>query len=246
MISIKTKEDIKTLSKSGSICWFVLSQIIKKIRPGIATIELDKMAQRIIDARGGTPSFLGYQGYPGSICVSVNDELVHGIPGSKIIREGDVVGVDVGVNYKGRYTDCAATIVVGKMNEETRRLVMGVKDALDYSLKIIRPGIRVGDIENACGLILKRHNLSPVMSLSGHGVGFAVHEDPSIRSNGSKGKGQEVKEGMVFAIEPMASLGSGDVYQAKDGWTIKTKDKSLTAHFEKTVAVTKTGIKILT
>ena len=192
MISIKTKEEIKTLAKSGAISFFVLNQVIKKIRPGLATSELDKMAHRIIKARGAQPSFLNYQEYPASICVSINDELVHGIPGPRIIKNGDVVGVDVGVNYNGMYTDCAATCVVGKATEDVRRLIEGVKQALSDSIKAVKPGRRVGDIESACGQTLAKFKLAPVLSLSGHGVGYAVHEEPSIRSDGRAGKGDRM------------------------------------------------------
>lgn len=246
MISIKTKEEIKTLKKSGAICSFVLNQITRRIRPGMATIELEKMANRIIEARNAKPSFLNYNKYPNSICISINDELVHGIPGSRIIEKGDVVGVDVGVSYNDMFTDCAATIVVGKPTKEKKKLLDGVRSALEASMGATRPGNKIGDIEYACGKELEKYSLSPVLSLSGHGVGYAVHEDPSIMSDGKQGTGETIKEGMVFAIEPMAALGGGGVFQAGDGWTIKTRDGSLTAHFEKTVVVTSGGCKILT
>lgn len=246
MITIKTKDEVRTLMKSGAICDFVLKETLKHIKPGVATIELDKIANRIMSARNAEPSFLDYEGYPNSICVSINDELVHGIPGPTIIKSGDVVSVDVGVKYNEMFTDCASTVVVGKPDEDTKRLVEGVKKSLDAAISAVRPGRTVGDIEYASGEQLKKFGLSPIMSLSGHGVGYAVHEDPAIMSNGKPGSGQELKEGMVLAIEPMASLGKGRVYQGKDGWTVKTSDGSLTAHFEKSVAVTKNGCKILT
>lgn len=246
MISIKTKEEIKKLSKSGAICSFVLNQLSRRVKPGMATVELEKMANRIIEARDATPSFLNYNSYPSSICISINDELVHGIPGARIIKRGDIIGIDVGVVYDGMYTDCAMTIVVGKPNDDAKRLLTGVRSALEASIKAVKPGNRIGDIEYASGEELRKYHLSPVLSLSGHGVGYSVHEEPSIRSDGKKGGGEMIEEGMVFAIEPMAALGGGDVYQAGDGWTIKTKDQSLTAHFEKTVVVTNRGCKILT
>jgi len=246
MISIKTKEEIKKLAKSGAICSFVLNQLSRRIKPGMATIELEKMANRIIEARNATPSFLNYNNYPSSVCISINDELVHGIPGSRIIKRSDVIGIDVGVIYDGMYTDCALTVVVGKPDDEVKRLINGVRSALDASIKAVKLGSRIGDIEHACGEELRKFHLSPVLSLSGHGVGYNVHEEPSIKSDGREGKGELIREGMVFAIEPMAALGSGEVYQAGDGWTIKTNDQSLTAHFEKTVVVTNRGCKILT
>lgn len=246
MISIKSKDEIKTLIKSGAICDFVLRQTLKKVKPGIATIELDKIAYRIIEARNAKPSFLDYEGYPNSICISINDELVHGIPGPRIIKKGDVVGIDVGVEYQGMFTDCAATIIVGSPEKKSQKLLEGVRKALDASIEAVKPDAKIGDIEFASGNVLKQYDLSPVLSLSGHGVGYAVHEEPSIMSDGKRGAGATLKEGMVLAIEPMAALGSGKVFQMPDGWTIKTKDQSLTAHFEKTVVVTQNGCKILT
>lgn len=246
MISIKSKEEIKKLAKSGAICSFVLNQISRRIKPGMATAELEKMANRIIEARNAAPSFLNYNNYPSSICISINDELVHGIPGPRIIKRGDVVGIDVGVIYEGMYTDCAMTVSVGKPSADIKRLLDGVRFALEASMAATKPGNKIGDIENACGEALRKFRLSPVLSLSGHGVGYNVHEEPSIKSDGSRGSGDTIKEGMVFAIEPMASLGGAEVYQGGDGWTIKTSDKSLAAHFEKTVVVTNRGCKILT
>lgn len=246
MISIKTKDDIKKLRKSCDICSFVRRQILQKIRPGIPTIELDKIAHRIIEARGAVPSFLNYRGYPNSICVSINDELVHSIPGPRIIEDGDLVSIDIGVVYEGMFSDCAATKIVGEKTDEQKRLVDGVKEALRQSVQAVKPGNKIGDIESACGATLAKYNLSPVMTLSGHGVGYAVHEDPSIKSDGEANRGPILKAGMVLAIEPMASLKSGAVITGRDGWTVSTRDGSLSAHFEDTVLVTQKGFEILT
>jgi len=246
MISIKTPDEIKTIAQGGAIAAFTLKQLAKRVKPGILTIELDQIARRIIAARGAEPSFLGYQGYPAAICVSINDEVVHGIPSGRKIKSGDLVSIDVGIKYKNHYSDAALTVFVGNVSKDAKRLVLGVKEALREAIKIVKPGIRVGDIENKTGEILKKFKLSPVMELSGHGVGNAVHEEPSIRCDGTKKTGAEITEGMVLAIEPMAALGSGKVYIENDGWTVKSADHSLTAHFEHTICVTKKGSKILT
>jgi methionyl aminopeptidase len=246
MINIKTQEEISKIAKSGKIAGFVLKQLPKYIKPGITTHELDKIARRIIESRNAKPSFLDYQGYPASTCISINDELVHGIPSNKIIRKGDLVKVDVGVNYEGYHSDTAITVFVGRPDEETLRLINGVKQALFESIKVLKPGIKVGLIEKTTGDTLRKFGLSPVLSLSGHGVGREIHEEPSIRSDGDEKKGDIVKKGMVFAIEPMATLGNGLVKTAADRWTVKTSDHTLAAHFEHTVEVTSNGFKILT
>ena len=246
MITIKSNQEIKNLHLSGAIASFVLKQVIKNIKPNITTLELDIIAQRIIKARSARPSFLGFEGYPSAICVSINDEVVHGIPSNRKIISGDVVGVDVGVEYLGMYSDVAATISVGKPNGQNQKLINGVREALAKAISLYRRGMRVGDIEYITGQTLKKYNLSPVLTLSGHGVGYAVHEEPAIRSDGKPSTGEMLEPGMVLAIEPMACLGSGDVCQGKDGWTIRTKDGQNAAHFEHTVVVTKGSLKILT
>lgn len=246
MINIKTKEEINKIAKSGKIASFVLKELQKNIRPGVTTSELDKIANRIITSRGAQASFLNYQGFPASTCISINEEVVHGIPSNKKIKNGDLVKVDVGVNYEGLHSDTAMTYSVGKPSQEALRLMEGVKTSLMEAIAVIRPGIKVGLIEKRTGEILKKYKLSPVLTLSGHGVGREIHEEPAIRSDGKENDGEVVKEGMVFAIEPMATLGSGRVKTCSDGWTIKSKDNTLAAHFEHTVVVTPTGSKILT
>lgn len=246
MINIKTKEEISKIAKSGKIAAFVLKEIQKNIRPGITTSELDKIAYRIITSRGAVPSFLNYQNFPASTCISVNEEVVHGIPSNKIIRQGDLVKVDVGVKYELYHSDTAITFFVGKPDQDELRLITGVRNALYDSIDVIRPGIRVGLIEQKTGETLKKYGLSPVMTLSGHGVGKQIHEEPAIMCDGDENEGEIVKEGMVFAIEPMATLGNGKVKTASDKWTIVSVDNTKAAHFEHTVVVTRTGAKILT
>jgi len=247
MITLKTKKDLKILSRAGEINAFALKQIAKNVKIGVTTLELDHIAQRTIRARGGEPSFLGYRGYQFALCVSINTEVVHGIPSaSRMIKSGDVVGLDLGIKYLNRYTDAALTIVVGKKTKEIEHLIAGTREALKGALAKVRPGVRVGEIEFETGRILAKYGLSPVLALCGHGVGYAVHEEPSIKSDGRKNSGPVLDEGMVLAIEPMATLGGGSVKTASDGWTVLTSDNSLAAHFEHTVVVTRSGARVLT
>jgi len=246
MITIKSKEEIQKISKSGKIAAFVLKELQKNIKVGTLTVDLDKIARRIIESRGATPSFLNYQNFPACICVSINDELVHGLPSNRAIKKGDLIKVDVGVNFEGYHSDTAITIYIGRPDTKILNLINGVKSSLFEAIRVIKPGLRVGAIEQKTGEVLKKHKLSPVLSLSGHGVGRAIHEEPSIKSDGRRNDGEIIKEGMVFAIEPMATMGSHKVQTASDKWTIKTSDSSLAAHFEHTVVVTKYGAKILT
>jgi methionyl aminopeptidase len=246
MIKIKTQDEIRKIDQSGRIAAFALKQVANNVRIGITTFELDQIAKRIIIARGATPSFLDYQGYQNSTCISVNDELVHGIPGSKKINQGDIVKIDLGVFYNGYHTDTAITVVVGKLSDDIKRLVHGTKEALMSTIKQVKPGIRVGDIEHYCGQILRSHNLGAVTALSGHGIGTELHEEPAIRCDGKVDTGAKIKEGMVFALEPMATLGAPEVHTKRDNWTVVTNDHSMAAHFEHTIVITKNGAKILT
>jgi len=246
MIPTRTKEEIKIMSKAGSIAEFALRQIVKEVKEGVTTLELEKIARRLISARGAEPAFLGYNGYPAAICVSINDELVHGIPSARKIKKGDLIGIDLGVKYKGYFSDTAKTVSVGRPSQDASRLMNGTKEALLDAIRALKPGIRIGDLENTIGETLKKYNLEPVLALSGHGIGKEIHEKPVILCDGRKCTGNLVKEGMVFAIEPMATLGNGEVITSSDGWTVKTKDKSLSAHFEHTVLVTKSGPRVLT
>lgn len=246
MIKKKNKDQIRMIQKSGQIAKFTLKQLLNAITPGVSSFELEKIANRLIIARGAKPSFLGYRGYKFATCISINDEVVHGLPSERRIKDGDIVSIDVGVNYKGYFSDTAATIIVGHTNEETEKLVFNTQKSLMDSISIVKPGIRVGEIENKTGEVLRKNKLKPILALSGHGVGLAVHEEPSIRSDGKIDSGEILEEGMVIAIEPMATLGSGEVFTDSDGWTIKTTDGKPAAHFEHTVVITKNGHKLLT
>lgn len=246
MITIKNNQEIKKIQKSGDISAFALKELKKQIKPGITTRELEIIARRLIKSRSAECAFLGYNGYPFAICVSINDEIVHGLPSNRAIKDGDLVSIDLGSIYEGFYSDMAETVFVGKIDSETKRLMDGTRAALTEALKFLRPGIRIGDLEERMGDTLRKYSLKPILQLSGHGIGKKMHEEPSILADGIANTGAIVKEGMVFAIEPMACLGNGKVKVLDDGWTVVTKDGSKAAHFEHTVAVTASGSRVLT
>lgn len=253
MTTIKTPEEIKILRDGGKILASVLRLVGDYARPGIATIELDEYAEKLIKEAGGEPSFKNYKTsrdkypYPASLCVSVNDEVVHGIPSpEKFLKEGDIVSLDLGLKWKGLYTDATITIGIGKINAEARKLLDITKSALERGIKIIEEGAAIGDIGFAIQPYVEKNGFNVVKKLVGHGVGYDVHEEPEIPNWGKKGIGEILKAGMVFAIEPMVVLGSGDIVLDKNGWTWKTKEGSLSAHFEHTVAVAKRGAEVLT
>lgn len=263
--TVKTDEEITALREGGRKLAVILEKVVEAARPGISTFGLDRLAEELIFASGGRPSFKGYKGkrdprpYPCSMCVSVNDEIVHAIPKKdKILKEGDVVGLDVGMLWpseapakeadgpKGLFTDMAVTIGIGKISSESQRLIRVTKEALDIGIRAVRAGVRIGDIGNVIQKYLEKHKLGIIRNLAGHGVGYEVHEEPLIPNFGEPGTGPELKENMVIAIEPMATLGGWQVKLADDGWTFRTGDGSLGAHFEHTLAVTKNGAEVLT
>ena len=253
MITVKSKEEIKILREGGGILASVLREIADAAKPGIATIELDALAEKLIRRAGGEPSFKNYKTnddeapFPASLCVSVNGEVVHGIPSkNKILREGDVAGLDLGMKYKGLYTDVAMTLSVGAASEEATRLIAAAKKSLDAGISAVKEGAHIGDIGFAIQKYVEPRGFSVVKKLVGHGVGYGVHEEPEIPNYGRQGSGPKLKEGMVLALEPMINEGVSDVVLSGDGWTWKTKDNSPSAHFEHTIAVTKTGAEVLT
>lgn len=246
MIELKNTPDIKKIAKGGRIASFAMREIARNIKPGITTLELDKIAYRIVRARGAYPSFLNYQGFPGSICVSVNDQIVHGIPSNRKLEWGDFVKIDIGVLYDGFHTDMARTFVLGKVSKKKKKIIETCQRALDAAIDCVLPGNTIGDIEYETGRVLKSGGLSPVMSLTGHGIGRNLHEEPSIFCDGTKNSKDKLVPGMVIAIEPMATTGNGKIKKCSDGWTIVSADSSLSVHFEDTVAVTNSGHKVLT
>lgn len=234
------------MAQAGAIVRGCLDLIGQEIRPGITTKELDRLAEEYIRSRGGVPTFKGYRGFPGSICASPNDMVVHGIPGRVRLREGDIIGIDVGVTLSGYIADAAMTFPVGEISEEAQRLIRVTEEALMLGIAQCRAGNRVGDISHAVQSHAEAHGYSVVRSMVGHGVGRHMHEDPQVPNFGSPGQGPELREGMVLAIEPMVNAGGYEVEIGDDHWAVYTKDGSLSAHFEHTVAVTSKGPRILT
>ena len=234
------------MKKSGHLNFLTHEEIKKHLRPGITSKQLDKIAHDFIIKHGGTPSCLGYEGFPASICVSINDEVVHGIPSNRKIKNGDIVSIDFTVRLNGYESDSARTYLIGDVDAPVQKLVENKKKALYEGIKQIKPGARIGDISNAIETYAHNHNLSVVEELVGHGIGYEMHEDPDVPNFGKKESGPILKEGMVLAIEPMLNLGSKEVCMLDDDWTIVTNDGYPSAHFEHTVAVTKDGYEILT
>jgi methionyl aminopeptidase len=243
--SIRTPEEIKNIRKSGEILTEVLDVLVEKCKPGITSNELDQIAREETAKRGGEAAFLGYQGFPGTVCVSVNNEIVHAIPNDRILQKGDLVGIDYGVNYKGMITDAARTISLGKPSPDAQRLISGCYDALQDAILAIKDGIRVGDVSSTIEERLRKYDLKPIYSLTGHGVGHELHEDPIIPNYGRSGRGEELKAGMTIAVEPIASTSTNDLYLAEDGWTYMTRDGSLSAQFENTLLVTEDGCEVI-
>lgn len=254
MIRLKTKQDIEKLRRGGHILSLVLDEVEKTIKPGISTQSLTDLADKLIKERGGRPSFKGYRAawadgvYPAALCVSINEEVVHGIPApNKIIKEGDVVGIDCGLEYEGLFTDMARTIMVGKVGPGLKKLVSVTFESLMKGIKQIKPGNKISDISRAIQEHVEKNGFSVVRQLVGHGVGYSAHEEPQIPNFVDRSVPDIIlKEGMVLAIEPMVNVGGAEVDSLEDGWTIVTYDKSVSAHFEHTVAVTDKGYEIIT
>ena len=245
MISIKTREEIQYMREAGHLNYMAREYIKSLIVPGITTLEIDKKAEEYIRSIGGVPGFKGYGGFPGSICISVNDEVVHGIPSKRKLRDGDVVSIDIGVEYKGYHSDSANTYIVGHASREIKDLVENTKKSLYEGLSVIKDGVKISDIGSKIENFAKNNNLGVVRELVGHGVGSSIHEDPDV-PNYYTNDNTRLKSGMVIAVEPMLNLGTRHIYMEEDEWTIKTEDGLASAHFEHTVLVTKDGYVILT
>ncbi len=246
MINIRTPDEIELLKKAGEIVADTHKYLQQYIKPGITTKELDEKAYNFIINSKATPSFKGYDGFPASICTSINEEVVHGIPSNRRLKEGDIISIDIGVCYKGYHSDSAWTYPVGKIDADKQYLLEHTERALFVGLSVIKEGIRVGDIGYAIEQYIKKHNLGIVRELVGHGVGQNLHELPDIPNYGQKNTGPVLKEGMVIAVEPMINLGTENIYILDDDWTIVTADNKPSAHFEHTILVTKDGYIILT
>lgn len=245
MITIKSNREIELMKHAGYINYLTHKEVAKNIKVGITTKELNDIAHKFIIANDCTPSFLNYEGYPASICISINDEVVHGIPSKRKIKEGDVVSIDIGVCYKGYHSDSANTYIVGNQSQEIIDLVENTKKALYEGLSKIKDGVKISEIGEAIGNFAKEHDLGVVRELVGHGVGTNIHEEPDV-PNYYTNERTRLKSGMVIAVEPMLNLGTRHIYMEEDEWTIKTEDGLPSAHFEHTVLVTKDGYVILT
>jgi methionyl aminopeptidase len=246
MIFLKSPEEIEKMSASGKLVAEILTEIRNRIRPGVTTQELDQLASRLSLKKKARPAFKGYHGYPFNLCVSVNEEVVHGFPSNKRLLEGDIVSLDFGVYFNGYYGDAALTQAVGKVSPLAERLIRVTREALFKGLEQVEAGKRLGDISSAVQRYVEDNGFSVVRQFVGHGIGKALHEDPQVPNFGDSGRGILLKPGMVLAIEPMVNAGASEVELLADGWTAVTKDRSLSAHFEHTIAVTENGCRILT
>ena len=242
----KSEQEIKDMRESGRMTAAVLKLLAKSTIPGITTEELDAMAVQELDRLGGEPAFLGYQGFPKVVCISINDQIVHGIPGSYVLQRGDVVGLDFGVRFHGMITDSAITVSVGDSDKSTQRLIKATEESMYAGIDKVKDGAHTGDIGAAVQAVLDREGLGIVRDLAGHGVGHSLHEDPWVPNFGIPGRGMMLQAGMTIAIEPMATLGTHQVILEDDGWTVSTADQSVAAHFEHTVLVTDDGNEVLT
>ena len=246
MITIKSKREIELLKIAGNIVYQTHQYLKPYVKEGITTKELDKLAEDFIRSKGATPSFKGYEGFPSTLCTSINSEVVHGFPSDRKLKNGDIISIDIGACYKGYHGDSAWTYAVGEVDDKTRKLLEDTEKSLFVGLAQVKPGNRIGDIGYAIEQYAHKHNLGVVKELCGHGVGTSVHEDPEVPNYGIPNTGPRLKEGMVIAVEPMLTLGRPDIFIHDNNWTIDTQDGSLSAHFEHTVVVTKDGYQILT
>jgi len=246
MIYLKTDEEIELMRESNHLVARVLAEMAKSVKPGVTTLELDRIAESFIRDNGATPSFLGYNGYPNSLCISVNEQVVHGVPSDDFkLEEGDVVSIDCGVEKNGFHGDSCYTFCVGEVDEETRLLLKTTKEALYEGIKNAVAGKRVGDVSHAVQDYCEKRGYSVVREMVGHGVGRQLHEAPDVPNFGKRGNGPKLKPGMVIAIEPMINMGNRKILIEKDGWTARTRDRKPSAHFEHTVAIRKGEADIL-
>jgi methionyl aminopeptidase len=245
MIVLKTAGELRLMADANRVVHEVLEGIAERIGPGVTTGELDRWAEATIRERGGVPAFLNYKGFPATLCTALNDVIVHGFPDDRPLEEGDIVGLDCGVALKGYYGDAARTYTIGKVSPQAEKLLRVTSEALELAVNVAQPGGRLSDIGHAVQSHVEKHDLSVVEEFVGHGVGTALHEEPQVPNYGRPGRGRRLKPGMVLAIEPMVNVGCKDVRYDADGWTARTADGSLTAHFEYSGAITESGPWIL-
>lgn len=253
MIPIKTPEEIKIMAEGGKILAKIMADLEKRVKPGIKTLELDKVAKDLVLKSGAKCSFLGYEGFPACLCTSVNQEIVHAVPSKRQLKEGDILSLDLGVLYKGFHADMAITVPVGKVEPEIQRLIWVTKKALMMGIKKARPGNTFGDIGNTIQRYVESQGFNVIRDLCGHGIGKELHEEPQVLNylpsgiqGGKRRAGPELAEGMVFCLEPMVAMGDWKIKKTKDGYGYETSDGSLPCHFEHTVAVAREGCQILT
>lgn len=245
MIHLKSPEEVEIMDRANRIVHKVLQRVSSEVAPGVALRELDAVAESTTKSLGGKPAFKGYHGYPASICLSVNDEVVHGIPGERKLQEGDIVSVDFGVVLDGYYGDAACTLPVGQVNEGSRKLMEVTRESLLKGIERARVGERVSDVSHAVQTWAEGHGFSVVRDYVGHGIGRALHEEPQVPNFGTPGLGPKLRAGMVLAIEPMVNEGGPEVTVDPDGWTVRTRDGKRSAHFEYSVALTESGPRVL-
>ena len=246
MITIKSEREIELMREAGKMVSMTHQYLKNFIKPGITTTEFDRLAEEYIRKMGGVPTCKGYEGFPATLCTSVNDTVVHGIPDNYKLKDGDIITIDMVIGYKGYQGDAAWTYAVGEISDDKKYLMEHTEKALYEGVKQVKPGNRIGDISNAVEEYANKHHLGVVKELCGHGIGREMHEDPEVPNYGTKGTGPKLREGMVICIEPMLNLGTADIYMLDDEWTIKTDDGKPAAHYEHTILVTKDGYEILT
>lgn len=245
MIIYKTPQEIAAMRASNQIVSRILDELKSLVRPGVSTRDLDTHAEGRAREMGAVPAFKGYRGYPASLCTSVNEEIIHGIPSHRVLKEGDIIGLDFGVLYQGFYGDAAVTVGVGEISPEAQRLIAAAETAFSKGIAQMKAGHRISDISHAIQVYVESQGFSVIRSFVGHGIGFSPHEEPQVPNFGLPGRGPKIKEGLTLAIEPMIAAGDWQEEILDDGWTAVTKDRSLSAHFEHTVAMTSAGVEIL-
>jgi methionyl aminopeptidase len=247
MIELKSAREIGLMRRAGHILSGVMDRLRTTVKPGMSTLDIDEDVEEFIRAHGARPAFKGYRGFPATVCISINEEVVHGIPSAhRHVQEGDIVGLDLGCIVDGYYADCAFTLAVGDVPPRVQELLNVTRESLEMGIVECRPGRRLSDVSHAIQAHVESHGFSVVRAFVGHGIGRALHEEPQVPNFGDPGRGPQLKPGMVLAIEPMVTMGSWEVRILDDGWTAVTKDGSLAAHFEHTIAVTEAGPEVLT
>jgi methionyl aminopeptidase len=247
VIELKSAREIGLMRRAGHILADVVERLRGGVKPGMSTLEIDESVEDFIRSQGARPAFKGYRGFPATVCISINEEVVHGIPSAhRRVSEGDIVGLDLGCIVDGYYADCAFTLAVGDVPSRVQELLDATRQSLEAGIAECRPGRRLSDVSHAIQSHVERHGFSVVRAFVGHGIGRALHEEPQVPNFGDPGRGPQLKPGMVLAIEPMVTMGSWEVRILDDGWTAVTRDGSLAAHFEHTIAVTESGPEVLT